>query len=480
MQKLLKKKLQLLLKIFTHDRFWHYLAILIVILFILAGILVSVHRFWQYDVFFYDFGIFDQAIWKASRFQIPTIEHLVVRNKIIFADHFNPSIFLLTPLYWLTDRQEVLLIAQAVIVGLSGYVLFLIGRHVLKSSFFGFGVTALYFLYVGLQNAIITDFHEITIAVLPLMLVWYAVVKKRLWLYVLSLLLFLGCKESTFIAGVGIGIAIFFLQKEWRKIALVTIAFSLLYGLVVIGFVIPYFAGGEYQYQYKSELDGKIYQLPATLLDHPEKQRTIFFSLASFGFLPLLSPEFWLLLLSDFYSRFYSEQWFTRWGLGFHYNAIPAVVLAISSLYGLRRLKKYIGSYSYAVMCLLLVNGLILSLFILHAPFGLSYNRAFYQHSGNFAFLDTLLDHVPKNAKVMAQNNLAARLTHGDVMLLIKELPVLKDEEKPEYIVLDLRAGQNPNNFFPFVDIQEFVAIMKLTGEYKIYYEQGEQVIYKR
>lgn len=474
------KRLHPLLRIFTNERLWLYFTLSAVFIFITAGILVSLNRYWQYEVFYYDFGIFDQAIWKASHFQAPTIEHLVVRDKVIFADHFNPSIFLLIPLYWLTSRQEIILIAQAVIVGLSGFIIFLTAREILKKNFFAFGITILYFLYAGLQNAVITDFHEITIAVLPLALVFYAIAKKRFWLYIVSLVVFLGCKESNSVVAIGIAFIIFFLQKEWRKVAIITAVASVLYGALAIGVIIPYFAKGPYQYGYNPQYDGKLYQLPGTLLDHPEKRRTIFYSLASFGFLPLFSPVFWFSILSDFYSRFYTVRWFTRWGLGFHYNAILAVILAISSIYGLVFLKKRITQYLYGLMCVLLLAGMIISFYLLRAPFALSYNKAFYQHTKDFAFLDQLLSHVPKNAKIMTQNNLATRLDHGKVMLLIKELPILPDDKKPDYIVLDTRPGQNPNNFFPFTDVQKFTAIMEKTGEYQVYYQQGEQIIYKR
>lgn len=110
------------------------------VLFTVAGIVVSLNRFWQYDVYYYDFGIFDQAIWSVSRFQPPIIEHIVVGGKWIFADHFNPSIFLLSPLYWITDRSEVILIAQAIAVGLSGFFIYQTGLTLLKNRLLSFSV----------------------------------------------------------------------------------------------------------------------------------------------------------------------------------------------------------------------------------------------------------------------------------------------------------------------------------------------------
>ena len=129
--------------------FWHVVVLVLCLLYGLAGSLINVNRLWQYDLGYYDFGIFTTAIWKAAHFRAPVIDHLIFSNKIIFADHFNPSIFLFSPLFWFTSRNEVLLIVQSLLVGLSGYVLFLIGRKVLKSNFLSFSVVIAYFLFDG-------------------------------------------------------------------------------------------------------------------------------------------------------------------------------------------------------------------------------------------------------------------------------------------------------------------------------------------
>src|SRR3989338_8513854 len=123
----------------TKKRYVDIISYTLCILFTIAGVLVSLNRFWQYEVFYYDFGIFDQAIWSVSRFSPPKIEHFIVGGKWIFADHFSPSIFLLSPFYWLTTKSEILLVVQAIAVGLSGVVLYSIGTHVLKNRLLSSG-----------------------------------------------------------------------------------------------------------------------------------------------------------------------------------------------------------------------------------------------------------------------------------------------------------------------------------------------------
>ena len=187
----------------------NFIAYGFIFLYTLAAILVSLNRFWQYEVFYYDFGIFDQAIWNVAHFRPPIIDHFVIPGKIIFADHFSPSIFLLTPIYWITSRPEALLIAQAIAVGLSALVLYRFS--------FSIAITVAYLLFVGTQNALIADIHEVTFMMLPLMLTLSAIIKKQKLLFWISFLITLGFKESSALVGIGVAILMY---KTWKKTAI--------------------------------------------------------------------------------------------------------------------------------------------------------------------------------------------------------------------------------------------------------------------
>lgn len=452
-----------------------YLAFAFCALFITAGILVSLNRFWQYEVFFYDFGIFDQAIWKVSRFQAPIIDHLSVGGKWIFADHFNPSIFILSPFYWIIQRSELLLVLQAIIVGLSGIVLYEIGKKILKNNFLSFSILTCYLLFVGLQNAIISDFHEVTISTLPLMLTFWAIVSKKLKLYFVLLILTLGFKESVFIAGIGIGLLVIFIRREWYKAGLATVIISIFWGLLSIKIIIPYFSGGFYQYleHINFEINEVFLQLPGEQL----KRSTLFYSFFSFGFLPLLSPPFWFVIFQDFFARFASVTQ-TRFGLGLHYSSQVAVILSVASIFALKFLSrfKFFAMYQNYLGILLILNAIVLYRFVLHGPLALAYNTDFYKHSEEFQFLDELVKRVPQDASVMTQNNLAVRFTHQKVWLL-------RDyyfSYKPDYVVVDAREGQNPNNFFGTNDFTKTLKRLKMDKDYFLAYNTKEQFIFKR
>jgi uncharacterized membrane protein len=452
-------------------------AYILTFCFSLAGIVVSLNRFWQYEAFYYDFGIFDQAIWKVSQFKAPIIEHLVVGGKWIFADHFSPSIFLVSPFYWITTRSEVILVVQAIVVGLSGLVLYSIGKQILKSNFLALTVLICYFLFSGLQNAVIFDFHELTIATLPLMLIFWAILKKKIKLYFLFLIITLGFKESFFATGIGIGMALFFLRKEWRHIALFTIILSITWGIVSIKFIIPAFSGNEYFYT--PTLSNGILNKIGDLVDSPVKIRTLFYSFLSFGFLPILSPAFFPLMLQDYVLRFLPAGYETRWDLGLHYNAQSAVILAMSAIFGLRNLMniKRFSKFMPFLGIILIIISFILYRFILRGPFALAYNPAFYNHTKDLVFLDNLIKKIPANSSIMTQNNLAVRFTHQQVWILREDYEI----HKPEYILIDNRKGQNANDFFASPgNISSIVDALMRDRNYNLIYNSQEQFIFKR
>lgn len=463
-------------KIDKNNRIFSFTAIILCALFTTIGIIVSLHRFWQYEVFYIDFGQYDQAIWAISRFQPPMLDHWVLGYIPIFADHLTPSIFLLSPLYWFTSNSIIILIAQAITVGLSGLVLYSIGNIVIKDRFISIAIVSYYYLFVGLQNAVITEFHELTVMTLFLMLTFWAFVKKKRFLYFVFLIIMLGFKEVTFLTGICLGIAVFIIDKKWKKEAIATIMLSIFWGVIALKFIIPYFSPGTYLYaeNIPDTVSGKL----SALFDHPLKRHTLFYSFFSFGFLPIFAPQFWALMAQDYLSRFATQTFSTRWDLGLHYNAVSAVILALATIYAIKFFMQYsiVRKYKYVIACILVGNALFINRFVLHGPYNLAYNKAFYDHTKDFQFLDKMVKMVPPNATVATHNNLATRFTHQRVWLLRYDY----ETHKPEYILIDNRQGQNPNNFTGSESSDKILRRLLEDSNYKIIYNTKEQFVFKR
>jgi len=76
----------------------------------------------------------------------------------------------------------------------------------------------------------------------------------------------------------------------------------------------------------------------------------------------------------------------------------------------------------------------------------------------------------------MAETNIAARIAYRGKVIMLRDN---YDQFSPDYVVVDFREGQEPNNFFG-VDFPDFKSKIYNDPTYFIYYDQGEQVIFKK
>lgn len=447
-------------------------------LYVIAACLVSLHRYWQVDAFWFDFGIFDQMIWKLSRFQLPILPALAPPlGKIGWADHFSPSLIVLVPLYWITSASEIILIAQAVFVGLGALVAYAISRKLVVNPLVRIALIVSYLGFVGMQNALYTDVHNIVFATLPLMLTLWALYEKRWRWYWFFLLLTFGFQES--LATVGIGIGLFLLLKKGgsKKIGLLTVCVSILWLVLVTKAVIPYFNHGPYRFAPVLPATAgewiTNFFIPASL-----KLRTIILTFTTFGFLPLFAISTWPLIIQQFLERFVLNTAATRWDLGFHYNAILSPIMflgALEVILWLQHKPKFSKWLTFwAGITVLIV--VYLHRFYLHGPLMLSAHPVFYDQTRRAEFLHNFVSQIPTKGLVMTQNNFAAYLKQANVILLSLDIKNLQ----PDVVALDMRPGQNANNFYPLTpaDVEKLHQQLELDPHYEKTSITDSQLIY--
>lgn len=432
----------------------------------LASSLVSLHRFWQYNAFWYDFGIFDTTIWKLSQFHLPIIAQLAPpMGKIVWADHFNPSSILLSPFYWIWGKSEIVLIAQALVVSLSAFVAYAITRKHIKSSLVRISLIVSYLGFVGMQNALYTDVHNIVFATLPFMLTLWALYGKNWKWYWIFLFVTMGWQENLAGVVVGLGLFLLFRKEKLIKIGIATILVGLLYGIVVAKIIIPSFNGGIYTY--RPNIPKNPVYFAAGLFTPPIKAQTIFYTFATFGFLPLATLATLPMILEQYIERFVLNMAGTRWDLGFHYNAILSPIMFLASLEFLIHFQKRKNANNILSMWAIgtIVTVFVLHRFILHGPLLLATHPAFYGQTTTMKFLDDFVGKIPTTGLLMTQNNIAAHFTHQEVILLHK----VYQDISPDIVAIDIRPGQNANNFFPVSesDTQKIVDSFSANSSYK-------------
>lgn len=76
----------------------------------------------------------------------------------------------------------------------------------------------------------------------------------------------------------------------------------------------------------------------------------------------------------------------------------------------------------------------------------------------------------------MAHNNIAVRFDHQKFIYM----RAAYHSYAPDYVLIDNRAGQNPNNFLFAPTGTEMIESLKQDSNYTIMYHAGDQYIFQR
>jgi len=463
------------------------LILLITFTYTAIVLLVLLHRFWQYEAFYYDHGMMEGTAWQVSRFKLP-FHHREYGKVINYVDHLYPSLQLvLAPFYWLFPFYETPIIVMSLLIGLSVLAAWEIADHLIENKLMAYTLLFAYLGYIGLQNALIFLIHDITLQIPFLMLLFLSLIKdKKRWFYLL-LFINLGFKESVAISTLTLGISLlFFYKKKWRRDALAIILISIAYGWLAAKIIVPYCRQISFhkpeKFAYSPELPTNPLNYLTYFLDTPQKRETIFVSLATFGFLPLFSVFSLPLILQDFAQRFVllAPHSPLRQGLNLHYNANLAVLLFIGSVWAVSWLekKKIYRKLINLHALLIIAMTVFFHQFVYHGPLGLIYNPDFFKITRQMKFMDEFVAKIPQQGKIMTQNNLAVRFTHQDLYLLLSE-KILR-RVQPDVIAFDFRPGQNINNFWPMTEkeLQDLAETLLKDKQYTPIYKEDCRYIF--
>ena len=390
-----------------------------------------------------DLGYLDQVAWNTTHGQ--PFAGTVKTNTLssYFAGHFAPAIAVAAPLFWLWDDVRAMLLLQAGCLVLAGLPIYALFRDYGKRL--ALTVLLAFYLSPWLHRANLQDFHTMLLATPLISLAVYGVLRQRYALAVLSLVATLLVKEDMglVLALFGLYLLIFQRGRAWPwGLALLIVGPAWLAAVTLL--LIPSFAtNGEYRiltHRY-AFLGGGPAEAIQTLLRDPlilakqvlrrEKVLALVQFLASMGFLPLLGgglvlvalPLIWYLQLSDDQALALLWQWHVATYLPVFFGAI---------FVGFRRLPVRGQAVATGVLLLGSILAFLLdgsALQILREP-GMAPERR--------EVVRTLMEQIPPEASVSAQDELLPHLSHRHEIYLF---PTVEDAD---YILIDRLGSTYP------------------------------------
>ncbi len=456
------------------------LAVLMLTYFLYFGTYAT-QRYLAFETGAFDVGVYVQPIWNFVNGRDFAVSLLKSDGALRWANHVEPILFLIAPLYKLWPDPRTLLWLQVAALTLAAWPMYALAVQRLQNEWSSLVIVLAYFLMPATEAVTLFDFHAVTLAPLFLLTafyflgIWKQESKSTLLLTPYSLLLIflaLSTKEDISLHVFMIGLYLILFRRRWRD-GLILAIIGLVWFYIAFQVIIPaYRVSGR-----PSIFVGWFETLGHTPLDialspftKPDKVLTLLFRpgslsalamlttpmallpLVGFPYLIMATPSLAFSLLGDNPTLRQLETW--------HYATpmLPFVMLA--TIDGLAKLNHFWNRkaslaipVSYLPTLILLIVSLTYHYWRGYSP--LSRLTEWPQVGAHQQLGQQLAAQIPPQARVLAQAQLIPQIAHHEE-LAIWDGPLSIEYD---YIWLDVSHPKMPNRFNAHGDLLTGLAI---------------------
>ncbi len=318
---------------------------------------ISIYNHYNFRTFAFDLGIKNQVLWDYAhgRMNYNSLMNELDGKVNVLANHFEPVLFIFAPFYYIFGSYTLLLV-QIGCVLLGGYGLYKYIAEISGDRIFAALGMAMFYGMWGVFGALSFDFHTNVIAAVMVPWIFYAIQRKKNWIWILTLIFILLCKENMalWMSFVGIGIFLHWRKDKKRRLTGIMIsAVSAAYFVGVMKYAMPFFADGKIAYLHfkYSALGSNWTEALQTVFTQPGYAIGLLFEnhvgggnvdfndnvkiqLHTFVFLSggiflLLRPQFLVMLIPVYAQKMFSDDP-VKWSIFHQYSIefVPIIVLA--------------------------------------------------------------------------------------------------------------------------------------------------------
>jgi uncharacterized membrane protein len=361
----------------------------------------------------YDLAVSDQGIWLMSQFQNPISTPHAYPFTSVFNDHVEIIYAVISPIYWFSDDVRLLLLLQAFVISFSAIPIYWLAKENKLKKLLIYSLLISFLMFYGIQNALWADVHSVVFAAAFMPWFIYFLTKGKTKLTWLFFILMIICKED--IAMFTFLISFVFYIKTRKKIALALMAASIVYVLIIFGIYYPHFTPNGYRFQNQNGLLSNIDI--NNMYNTPEKRDVLLYSIAWFGFLPLLAPLFLIPVLGDLAHYFVLGNSYVTLaqGIFLHYRVTLATLLVWPTILVMAKYKKLNTIYGagYILLCAFALQ------YIMHLPLSYFAKSWFWTESSGVKNINALLPSLPHDASVVSQVNITPHINHRKLIFTL-------------------------------------------------------------
>jgi len=301
---------------------------------------ISAHRSF---VTGFDTALYDQLLWLLANGHEP---FSTIVSKSMLADHFQPGLVLLTPVYWLGGGVPALLVVQSVALAATGPALYALARASGARPALAAVPALLWIACPFVARLNLWEFRPTAFASVLLVLSVLAVVQGRLWLLAATALVAMSLKEDVALVYLTLGLVVA-LRGERRVGAIIATASA---SWLVLASLVMRSGGGSQEAfgrRFAGDRGDSMWEAFVWMAQHPlatagdvarESLVYLVVLLVATGGLALLAP-LWVLLALPTAAHNALSAYEPQHLLSYHYHQLTMTGLFIAAAIGVRRLQ---------------------------------------------------------------------------------------------------------------------------------------------
>jgi uncharacterized membrane protein len=436
----------------------------------------------------FDLGNMVQVVWSTAHGDPLRMTDTGGEQISRLGAHSDVLLAAFAPLWLVWPDPSLLLVSQAVLVGLGALPVFWLAHKHLGSPRAALGFALAYLLYPPVQWLVLDDFHAVALACPFLLFAFWYLDEDRLAAFgAFAVLAALTKEEVGFVvAGLGLWYA---LARGQRRTGLLIAAAGGTASLLAILAVLPAFGEGESDfYRRYGEVGGSPGGIVRTALTDPIHVLAVAFDGTGVGYLAriaapfalaFLAPLTLLVALPELAINLLSSTR-TQTSIHFHYTAAITPAFVVGSIFGAARItrRRPRAAVPLAAMTvvLTLVAGWRLGPIPLwsHVPGGEDLAADVWRVDEHDRVAERALELVPDGAVVSASNTLGAHLSDRRRIL---SFPHRADAD---WIVVDERRPSYADRAVAPVEAAAAVAWLKRDSAWRLEFEQDGVLVFRR
>jgi uncharacterized membrane protein len=435
-----------------------------------------------------DLGNMDQTVWNVIHGNGFTLTDPVgTRQESRLAIHADFMLILLAPLYLIWSNPKMLLLVQAIFLGLGAIPIYWISVRKLKSKPIALLFALAYLLYPPRERTMLYDFHTVALAG-PLLLFtfWYMEEKRWIMFSVFALLAAI-CKEQIWLVTAFMGVYITVVQRQRFVGTAVFIVSAIIFYLLFWKYIPAVAVGGQhfafiYLSEFGSDQNGilkHIFTQPAVVLStlfHLDRLYYLFQLFFPVGFLSFVSPWFLLFAAPSFAINLLSNNPLMR-QIDFQYNSVIAPFIFIAAIEGFAIVwRKFVKKNKEAAryMAAWFVFCMILSSYLWgELPVGRDTRfGSFIKPQKNIPLMQSVTHQISSSYTVSATNNVGAHVSERKVLY---NFPV--GAQTADYVVVKL---DDPYAWPSRAEQQKMVETLLHDRHYTIMVRDGDFYVFRK